>query len=1116
MPFLEEFDRRADAQAAGRKPDEPVPENESPENRELLDFADLVRARRAVPTDSERERALERVREAQTPSPGAGEERGGGAGLPLRRNWLPFAVAALLALTAGLTFLFCPPGGTGKTVVQKDGDKPGAKGVTLVADVGQRATGSNRPPNAEFANLAFPKPKLREGDGATAVETKTGANVARLTRVHGLVIFQPKGEKRWRVAARGQALQFGDTIRTSKRLDSSVRILAPDGSAVSIGAGSTIVYGVSRDMGRLTDPEAAMKHMPPNPRAWSLNAGAACFEVASSQFPFLVEAPHAVARALGTRFELSVTPAGTLCSVSEGKVELVLSYNAAPVPVAAGQAALTDGQKVQKSNEKSAVTWLKILEAEAASDYGIGELVAKAEKANEHLPLEIKSHTVTVTVVDQVARTFVDEVFINNSDRRLEGTFYYPLPPDASISEFAMYVGDQRIVGEVLEQQRARQIFEYIVRQQRDPALLEYAGGNLFKMRVFPIEPHSEKRIQLGYTQILPRSSGKVTYTYPLYSEKLIKNPLHDLKIEFRVISSPGLSDLTSPTHQAPSAISDDGKRGALAFRARKYSPTRDFTVTYAVPDGAECVAFSNKRPDDPDGYFMLQLCPKVQLPRRDPPRRLLVIVDGSASAGAQEYAVATEFAASAADVSGDWQFGVLRGGQKPQTFGALAYADTDTSTKVRDFLQKSQPLGATDLLETFRQAAASIKADEGIQIVYVGDGIDTVGELSGPALAKEIAALFKGKDVKLSTVAVGSSYDRPVLQSIAAKLGGTFSRVEGAADVHAAVGQVLESFYRPLLWDVMVNFEEVAVRAVYPEFLGTVAAGDTAVVLGRFNEAKGVKGRVKVVADQGGQLVERGYNIDLSADEAANRFLPRLWAKAHIDALLATMGLGSATGDARTKQDIIKTSIDYQIMSPFTAFLVLESEEDYARFGIKRTMRKWDWTGNLTGLPDAQNVLVGAGTVPFTGNVKSQLGQNKEILFWNEGVDTISGNDSGGVAAPSSGPVGATEKLVRLETPSPSDGGDEADVVSSFDGDVELEAGERTRFKERSQLALSAHEPPTFGLEDQYAGFGDHFETTREFAESGDHFETVRPAEKRFLGGGLRSEELAKDGALF
>ncbi|MEW5901224.1 MAG: VIT domain-containing protein, partial [Acidobacteriota bacterium] len=125
-------------------------------------------------------------------------------------------------------------------------------------------------------------------------------------------------------------------------------------------------------------------------------------------------------------------------------------------------------------------------------------------------PLSIKYHRVTVEIRDQAARTSIDEVFINHHGRDIEGTFIFPLPENAAISEFAMYVGDQKIEGEILDSREARRIYEDIVRRLKDPALLEYVGRNTFRARVYPIPARGEKRIQLSYSEILRSERGLV------------------------------------------------------------------------------------------------------------------------------------------------------------------------------------------------------------------------------------------------------------------------------------------------------------------------------------------------------------------------------------------------------------------------------------------------------------------------------------------------------------------------------------------------------------------------------------------------------------------------------
>ena len=115
----------------------------------------------------------------------------------------------------------------------------------------------------------------------------------------------------------------------------------------------------------------------------------------------------------------------------------------------------------------------------------MGSLLATVDGKN--VPLTVGYHKVAVEIRDQIARTTVEESFVNPTDATLEGVFSFPLPADASISGFGMWIGDELVEADVVEKQRAREIYEDILRRKKDPGLLEWAGGNLFKARVFPI-----------------------------------------------------------------------------------------------------------------------------------------------------------------------------------------------------------------------------------------------------------------------------------------------------------------------------------------------------------------------------------------------------------------------------------------------------------------------------------------------------------------------------------------------------------------------------------------------------------------------------------------------------
>ncbi|MEP6913683.1 MAG: VIT domain-containing protein, partial [bacterium] len=105
--------------------------------------------------------------------------------------------------------------------------------------------------------------------------------------------------------------------------------------------------------------------------------------------------------------------------------------------------------------------------------------------------LPIKSIKIDTKILSQVATTHIEQVFRNDTNAVLEGTYFFPIPDEAAITEFAIWDGDRRLVGEVRSREEARRIYDEIVRRQRDPGLLEYAGKNLFQANIFPIPPHS-------------------------------------------------------------------------------------------------------------------------------------------------------------------------------------------------------------------------------------------------------------------------------------------------------------------------------------------------------------------------------------------------------------------------------------------------------------------------------------------------------------------------------------------------------------------------------------------------------------------------------------------------
>jgi hypothetical protein len=222
--------------------------------------------------------------------------------------------------------------------------------------------------------------------------------------------------------------------------------------------------------------------------------------------------------------------------------------------------------------------WLAGFEG-SSNNESIGSLICNIDGRSGQL--SVGFHKVKVEIRDQIARTTIEESFVNHTGTRLEDVFHFPLPQDASISGFGMWINGELIEADVVEKQRAREIYETILREKRDPGLLEWTGGNIFKARVFPILPHSEKRIKIVYTQVLPLRANRYRYSYALASEMLQKTPLRELSLEVLIYSALPLKKVSCSTHEV--RTQQTLHSASVEFSAQEYTPTRDFEVVCEV-----------------------------------------------------------------------------------------------------------------------------------------------------------------------------------------------------------------------------------------------------------------------------------------------------------------------------------------------------------------------------------------------------------------------------------------------------------------------------------------------------------------------------------------------------
>jgi tetratricopeptide (TPR) repeat protein len=743
-------------------------------------------------------------------------------------------------------------------------------------------------PLAELTVIAYDEPIGAEKFVVAETLTEDG-RIGKVTDVQGIVAIRPVLHERWTPVPKHLVLKPGDWVRTDARGANATALCLVKQTGVILGP-KTLVELLGPKQVRLIEGEIEI-----NP------------------------SPGTTVEVLGPAKQKANVTAKQIFQVAPSKQGL----DSAP-------------QLTRVDKEPS---WLLGFKG-ATTNETLGSLVALVDGRN--VPLTVGYHKVSVDIRDQIARTVIEESFVNHTNAELEGVFYFPLPPDASISGFGMWIGDNLVEADVVEKQRAREIYETILRERRDPGLLEWSGGNIFKARVFPIPANSQKRIKITYTQVLPLQGSCYRYSYALQSELLKQHPLRELSIDVKVHSVMPLASVSSPTH--PTRDERTAHSAHVEFTAQEYTPTRDFEVVVELEGRqAEVVMIPHRRGDD--GYFMLQLAPpggngdpdRPLLPNGEP-LNLLVLADTSASIDAGQRATQAAFIGSllaaltskdtfnlaACDVTCDW------------VFTQSSAADAKNVTAARDFLAKRSSLGWTDLDTAF--ASALKQCVPKTHVIYVGDGIVTAGDADPIAFTKRLRRLYQGHGGTFHAVTLGSSHEAAVMKAIASLGGGSMRKITTEQGPALVAREVLGEISRPALRDIKVEFKGFKAARVYPETLANIPAGTQQILLGRYLPGgKDQTGEVIVTGTLGGKSVRFTTRTSLKDAEHGNSFIPRLWARMHLDSLLEQ-------GASETiKDQIIALSEEYQIITPYTSFLVLETDADRERFKVKRRFQMRD-----------------------------------------------------------------------------------------------------------------------------------------------------------------------------
>ena len=542
-------------------------------------------------------------------------------------------------------------------------------------------------------------------------------------------------------------------------------------------------------------------------------------------------------------------------------------------------------------------------------------------------PLEVVYHHVNVSINGNVAETKIDQEFYNPSDAMLEGYYIFPIPIGAVINDFSMVINGKEMQAELLDAIKAKQIYEDIVRQIRDPALLEYTGQGIFKVRIFPIEPRSKKKVSISYREVLDYDSGVYEYIYPLNTEKFSAKPLKDVSIKIDLKTNKEIKNIYSPTHPID-VVNKDNHNAVISFEEENTKPDIDFKFYYSTDNDDVGLSLLSYKTGNNDGYFLLTASPSFvidedQIDAKD----ITFVLDVSGSMAGDKLKQAKHALLYCVNnLNPDDGFEIIKFSTEAYAlFDKIVKADETNIKSAEDFINKLNAVGGTNIEEAIALALKNKGSSNRTHlIIFITDGKPTIGETLDDNLIKKIEKMNTGK-TRIFTFGIGNEINTHLLDKITELTRATRSYITPDEDIEVKISGFYNKVQSPVLTNLSLGFGQgIKTFQTYPGNLPDLFRGSSITIFGRHTGSGPtsitLSGTVK------GEKKEFKINPTFTKENDEYDFIPPLWASRRIGYLLDQIRLN---GDNKELIDeITQLARKHGIVTPYTSYLIMEDED--------------------------------------------------------------------------------------------------------------------------------------------------------------------------------------------
>jgi Ca-activated chloride channel family protein len=564
----------------------------------------------------------------------------------------------------------------------------------------------------------------------------------------------------------------------------------------------------------------------------------------------------------------------------------------------------------------------------AHETYAVGALFVRPLRSNDtHTKMYMKTVDTQVQIQNQIAVTHTDQVFYNEMNQQVEAVFVFPLPEGAVITELVYWFNGHRYVGRIKELQQAIRDYNNKIRRYLDPALLQYLGDNLFRLNIAPINPRTEVRFEITYTELLNYDFGTVYYKYLLNTTSLSPKPLERLSLNIDVWTQAAIKFLRSPSHEKSTATSITKKSDheyQIVFGDENFHPTKDFELEFeTVREGVDInVLTFTPAPADSygtDSFYALWITPPDTLDdKRVIPKNIVFTADVSSSMEGERLtqlkAALNSFLDHLLPID---CFNIFSFGTHVLSFQPDLVAATPANIEeAREYVRQLSALGLTNINQALLKSLQQSYQKETMNVnIFLTDGYPTWDETDITKILSNVRDA-NNKNTHIFSFGVGNDVSKTLLERLSQENGGYAQFITADDSIALIIKNHFMRISKPVLADLKIDIPGLLSLDTFPRELPDLFWGNQVLELGRYSNQGNFE--VKLTATMRGQTVSFSKNVDFKYVNGGNRFVARLWAKAKIDHLLNEIAL---YGERKELVDaIIDLSIRYNILTPYTA----------------------------------------------------------------------------------------------------------------------------------------------------------------------------------------------------